>query len=360
MWESKRSRGRPNNSLTHLTRHADANVGPNISKEFTMLLQALLGLFFVAPANAQSIIKIDGSSTVFPITEAVSEEFQTSKRGSVRVTVGISGTGGGFKKFCRAETDIQNASRPISTSEMENCRKTGVKYLELPIAYDAVVVAVNPQNDWASEMKIEDLKKMWSPEAQGKITKWNQINPKWPDQPFKLYGAGSDSGTFDFFTEAVVGKAKSSRGDYTASEDDNTIVTGLSKDKMALGYLPMAYYETNKAKMKALSIIGHEKQAKAVQPSRATVENSTYYLARPVFIYVSEASLKKPEVREFVEFYLTNSPQLVPEVKYVALPAKAYEIAKDHLKKNKVGTIFGGKEAVGVKIEELLKREASL
>lgn len=338
-----------------------------------MFLTFAFSLLVGSSAHANSLVKVDGSSTVFPITEAVSEEFQIAQKGKVRVTVGVSGTGGGFKKFCRGETDVQNASRPISTSEMANCRKAGINYIELPIAYDAVVVVVNPKNDWLNEISIDDLKKVWEPGAQGKITSWKQINAAWPEEKLKLFGAGSDSGTFDFFTEAVVGKAKSSRGDYTASEDDNTLVTGVSGDRYALGYLPMAYYETNKAKLKALAVSGGgahgetkpagKKPApapKAVAPSRESVENSTYYLARPVFIYVSEKSLKRPEVKNFVEFYLTNGPALVPEVKYVALPAKAYEMGKEHLQKGRVGTVFNGKEAVGMKIEDLLKREAAM
>lgn len=323
-----------------------------------MMFAVLFSVLASFGAKAQSTIKIDGSSTVFPITEAMAEEFQTSKRGAVRVTVGISGTGGGFKKFCRGETDIQDASRPISTGEMEECKKTGVKYVELPIAYDAIVVAVNPKNDWLSEITVDELKKIWSPDAQGKITQWNQVNPKWPAQNLKLFGAGSDSGTFDFFTEAVVGKAKSSRGDYTASEDDNTLVTGIGNDKFALGYIPLAYFDSNKAKMKAVAVAAPK--GKATLPSRETVEKATYYLSRPIFIYVSEKSLAKPEVREFAEFYLKNSAKLVPEVKYVALPAKAYEMGAEHLKKNRVGSVFGGKEAVGLKIEDLLKREAAM
>lgn len=314
-------------------------------------------LLFALNVQAASTIKVDGSSTVFPITEAMAEEFQTSKRGEVRVTVGISGTGGGFKKFCRGETDVQDASRPISKSEMDTCQAAGIKYMELPIGYDAIIVAANPKNDWLKEISVEDLKKMWAPEAQGKITTWNQVNPKWPKDTFKLFGAGSDSGTFDFFTEAIVGKAKSSRGDYTASEDDNTLVTGIGNDKQALGYLPMSYYEANKAKLKPLPIVN---KGKSVAASTATVENATYYLARPIFIYVSEKALAKAEVKEFVEFYLKNAAKIVPEVKYVALPGKAYDLAQEHLKKNKLGTVFGGREAVGLKIEDLMKRETTM
>jgi phosphate transport system substrate-binding protein len=255
-----------------------------------MLLNVLLSVFASATvAHAQvPTIKIDGSSTVFPITEAMAEEFQTSKKGAVRVTVGISGTGGGFKKFCRGETDVQNASRPIQTSELEICRAAGIKFFELPIAYDATAVVVRFKKTFLKCISFYELKKMWAPEAQGKIMKWSDVNPAWPKDAFKLYGAGSDSGTFDYFTEAIVGKSKSSRGDYTASEDDNTLVTGVANDKNALGYVPLAYYEENKGKLKVLGIIGGAKAPKkneAVLPSRETVETGAYLpLSRPIFI----------------------------------------------------------------------------
>lgn len=316
-------------------------------------------------ANAETkVIKVDGSSTVYPITEAVAEEFQAANKGATKVTVGISGTGGGFKKFCRAETDIQDASRPITAAEMEDCKKAGVKYFELPIGYDATVVAVNTKNDWVKDITVDDLKKIWEPAAQGKIMKWKQVNPAWPDKEFKLYGAGSDSGTFDYFTEAIVGKAKSSRGDYTASEDDNTLIKGIAGDKFSLGYIPMSYYMENKKTLKALAVIGGEKAPvkTGVLPSKETVENGTYYpLSRPLFIYVSEAAVKKPEVKEFVQFYLKNAGKIVAEVKYVSLPNKAYEMATEHFSKGKLGTVFNSKEShVGLKIEELLKKEASM
>lgn len=315
----------------------------------------LLCLFLSSQVFAATpVIKIDGSSTVFPITEAMAEEFQNEKKGQIKVTVGISGTGGGFKKFCRAETDVQGASRPIQKSEMTTCKSAGVKYFELPVAYDATVVVVHPKNDWVKSIKVEELKKLWEPSAQGKIKKWNQINPAWPDANIKLYGAGSDSGTFDYFTEAVVGKAKSSRGDYTASEDDNTLVQGVSNDKYALGYIPLAYYEENKSKLKALAVAG-------VEPSRQTVENGKYTpLSRPIFIYANETSSKRPEVKEFIEFYLKNAADLVPQVKYVPLPKKAYDLARENFKSGKIGTAFGGHSEVGLKIEALLKKETSL
>jgi phosphate transport system substrate-binding protein len=329
-----------------------------------MRIFTLLSLLLATAAQAESpLIKIDGSSTVFPVTEAVSEEFQASKKGAVRLTVGISGTGGGFKKFCRGETDVQNASRPIQAKEMEDCRKAGVKYYELPVGFDAIAIVVNPSNKLNS-ISVDDLKKMWEPEAQGKITKWNQINAQWPDQELKLYGAGADSGTFDYFTEAVVGKAKSSRGDFTASEDDNTLVQGVANDKGALGFVPLAYYENNKSKLKLLSLVGGDKSPKknvAVKPSKKSVIDGSYFpLSRPIFIYVSDVGYKKAEVAEFVQFYLKQGPKLVEEVNYIPLPAKAYTMGASNLKKNKLGTAFGGHSDVGLTIEQILKKEATL
>lgn len=325
----------------------------------------LVGVYASAAGTAETtVIKADGSSTVYPIMEAMAEEFQTLKKGTVKVTAGISGTGGGFKKFCRGETDIQDASRPITTAEMEDCKKAGIKYFELPIAYDATVVAVNLKNTWLKEITVADLKKIWEPSAQGQIMKWNQVNPTWPDAEFKLYGAGSDSGTFDYFTEAIVGKAKSSRGDYTASEDDNTIIKGIAGDKFALGYVPMSYFMENKKTLKAIAIIGGEKAPlkTGVLPSKETVENSTYYpLSRPLFIYINEASAKKSEVKEFVQFFLKSSPTIVPSVKYVALPKPAYDTAMKHFNNGRLGTVFNSKEShVGLKIEDLLKKESSM
>jgi phosphate transport system substrate-binding protein len=277
------------------------------------------------------------------------------------VTAGVSGTGGGFKKFCRGETDIQDASRPITGAEMADCKKIGVQYIELPIAYDATVVAVNVKNP-LNEITVAQLKKMWEPAAAGKILKWNQVDSKWPDSDLKLFGAGSDSGTFDYFTEAIVEKAKSSRGDYTASEDDNIIVKGISGDKNALGYLPMSYYMENTKTLKALAIIGGDKAPvkTGVLPSKETVENGTYFpLSRPLFLYINVKSANRPEVREFVNFYLDHAPAIVQEVKYIALPAKAYKMASEHFAKGKIGTVFATGSHIGVKIEDLMKKETS-
>lgn len=304
---------------------------------------------------SNAIVRIDGSSTVYPITEAVSEEFQREQR--TKVTVGISGTGGGFKKFCRGEIDITGASRPILEKEMQACKEAGIEYIELPVAYDALTVVVNPKNDFIKSMTVEELKTLWAPEAQQKINTWNQVNPSWPDKEIKLFGAGADSGTFDYFTEAIVGKAKSSRGDYTASEDDNVLVQGVSNDGGALGYFGYAYYEENQDKLKAVPIVAKEGAA-PVSPSMETVMDGSYQpLSRPVFLYVKAESAKnKPEVKAFVDYYLANAPELVAEVKYVPLPAEEYEAVKQHWLSGKTGTGFGGVPEIGVKIKDLLER----
>jgi phosphate transport system substrate-binding protein len=328
------------------------------SVKSTVLAAALAGAVF-APAAMADIVKVDGSSTVFPITEAVAEEFQKANKGKYKVTVGISGTGGGFKKFCRGETDISNASRPILKKEMEECKAAGVNFIEMPVAYDALTVVVNPKNTWLDKgITVAELKQIWSPDAQGKVTNWNQINPAWPNQPIKLFGAGSDSGTFDYFTEAVVGKAKSSRGDYTASEDDNVLVTGVSRDQGALGYFGYAYYAENKGKLKSVPIIWKD-GGKAVSPSLETVIDGTYQpLSRPMLVYVNAKSVDKPEVRAFLDFYMKNGEKLIKEVKYVPLPAKAYPFNLETVNKRVLGTKFGGENKVGMTIEELMKLEA--
>ena len=269
-----------------------------------------------------------------------------------------SALGGGFKKFCRGETDVQNASRPITAKEMEDCAKAGVKYYEIPVAFDALTVVVNPKSP-CKQLSVAELKTMWEPAAQGKITKWNQVNPAFPDAPLKLFGAGADSGTFEYFTEAATGKSKSSRGDYTASEDDNVLVQGVQRDVNAIGYFGYAYYAENKDKLKAVAIVNSA--GKAVEPSEAAVVDGSYNpMARPIFIYVSDSGYKRAEVKDFVEYYLANGANMAKEVKYVPLPAKSYMLSADHLKKGKMGTVFGGKNEIGIKIEDLLAREAKL
>ena len=308
----------------------------------------------VSSVQSQGVptVKVDGSSTVYPITEAIAEDFQKAKKGAARVTVGVSGTGGGFKKFCAGDIDIANASRPIKDSEIAQCKKAGISFIELPVAYDALTVVVNKNNNWAKNLTTAELKKIWEPGAKGKITNWNQVRPGFPNAPLKLYGPGADSGTFDYFTEAINGKSKASRTDFTPSEDDNVLVQGVSRDKNALGYFGYAYYDANKSKVNAVSVNG-------VMPSRQTVENGKYQpLARPIFIYVNSKAAQRPEVKHFVEYYLTNGAKAAQSVKYVPLPAKAYKTALSHFKKPKVGTVFVGKSDVGITIDELLQMEA--
>jgi phosphate transport system substrate-binding protein len=295
-------------------------------------------------------IAIDGSSTVFPITEAVAEEFR-KEQPNVQVTVGIAGTGGGFTRFCNGETLIQDASRPITAKEIEACGAKAIEYIELPVAYDGLAVVVNPQNTWASCLTVAELKKIWEPTAQGTVTNWNQVRPGFPDAPLKLYGAGTDSGTFDYFTEVINGKAKDSRGDYTASEDDNTLVQGVAGDKNALGYFGLAYYEENKSKLKDVQVDGGKG---CVTPTQATVEGGTYVpLSRPLFIYVRKDAAAKPEVKAFVDYYLKNAATLASDVGYVKFPDKFYTLVTTRWTSGKVGTMYAN-AAAGATLEQLL------
>ncbi len=270
-------------------------------------------------------IKIDGSSTVYPITEAIAEEFRASYP-KVRVSVGVSGTGGGFQKFSRNETDINDASRPIKAGEQQACKDNNIDYLELKVAIDGLAVLINKSNDWVDHFTVEELKKIWEPAAQGKITNWNQIREGWPDKPFNLYGPGVASGTYDYFTEAIVGQSGSSRGDYTASEDDNVLVQGIAGDKNALGFFGLAYYEENRDKLK---LVGVDNGSGVILPTSETVRDGSYSpLSRPVFVYVNSEAAKREEVVKFVDFYLDNAATLVPDVGYIALPAEEYKKGK--------------------------------
>lgn len=293
---------------------------------------AVVASILVPNAMAQTI-KIDGSSTVFPITEAVAEDFQTSNKGKIKATVGISGTGGGFKKFCRGETDISNASRPISAREIDECKKAGVEYIELPVAMDALTVVVNTKNTWAKKMTVEELRRLWEPSAQGKVKTWRQVNAAWPDTPVVLFGPGADSGTFDYFTEVIVGKAKSSRGDYTASEDDNVLVRGVEGTTGGLGYFGYAYYYENRDKLQAVAVVNDRGQA--VVPGVDSVMDGSYRpLSRPIFIYVNTRSLQRDEVKNFVKFYMDSARALVTEVKYVPLSDRQYNENWERVKKS--------------------------
>lgn len=321
--------------------------------KFGIAMMLLAGFSAGYAHAAEKIIKIDGSSTVYPITEAVAEEFQKAQK--IKVTVGESGTGSGFKKFCRGETEIVDASRPITQKEIDACKEGGVQFVELPIAYDALTIVVNSKNDWVKSLTVEELKKIW--QSGSSIKNWKQVNAAYPDKVMGLYGPGTASGTFDYFTEAINGKSKSSRTDYTPSEDDNVLVQGVAGNVGGLGYFGMAYYEENKDKLRAVPV-AVKAGATPVLPSEEAVKNGTYQpLSRPLFIYVNAtAAAFKPEVKAFVNFYLENAPELVKEVKYVPLPAEDYTAVKAHFKAMKPGTGFGGKPEVGIKITDLLDR----
>ncbi len=307
-------------------------------------------------APAPQVIKIDGSSTVFPISEAVAEEFQKAHR-EVKVTVGESGTSGGFKRFCAGETDLSDASRAIAKIELDTCGKASIAFIELPIAYDGLAVVVNPKNTWASSMTVAELKRLWEPAAEGKVTKWNQVRPDWPDKPIHLFGPGVASGTFDYFTEAVVGKQKASRGDYTSSEDDNVLVQGVAGDESALGYFGLAYFEQNQNKLKLVPVDdGNDQNGKgAILPTPDTVRGGTYRpLSRPLFVYISQKALGRPEIKSFAEFYLSKGPALVREVGYVPLSDREYQLVNQRFTSGTMGTMFGGAIESTATLETLL------
>ncbi len=320
-------------------------------------MAALFGLLTVIPLHAADIVKIDGSSTVFPATEAVAKEFQKAEKGKTTVNVGVSGTGGGFQRFCRGETDISNASRPITDEEQKSCAKNGIEFIELPVALDALTVVLNHKNAWLDCLTVDELKTIWESAAQGKINNWKQVRSTFPDRPLVLFGPGTDSGTYDYFADAVVG-AKKLRNDYTASEDDNVLVQGVFDDVNALGFFGFAYYAENKGKLKAVPISW--KGSKPVLPSLETAKNASYQpLSRPVFIYVNKKMAdEKPHVARFVEFYTDKDhAALIEKTGYVPLPNTAYDAALAKFTKRITGTVFHGAE-VGVGIEELMKRES--
>jgi phosphate transport system substrate-binding protein len=312
--------------------------------------------------RAPAVITLDGSSTVFPISEAVAEEFQKANAG-MQVTVGISGTGGGFQKFCRGETDISNASRPISGTERKACADAGITYIELPVAYDGIAIVVNPKATWADRITTAELKALWAPEAQGKVSRWGQVRQGWPDREVHLFGAGVDSGTYDYFTQAIVGKEGASRGDFTSSEDDNVLVQGVSGDELALAFMPFAYYEENKDRLKLVPVDDGKEDngAGAVAPSLEAIKTGTYQpLSRPVFIYVSAKALARAEVLRFAEFYVAQAGTLATEVGYVPLGDAGYQLVAAHLAARTTGSVFehGGSQ-VGLTIEQLLSRETA-
>ena len=276
-------------------------------------------------------IAIEGSSTVLPITQAAAEGFN-QQNPEVRITVGGAGTGDGFEAFCSGETQISDASRPIEEEEAQTCQENGVEFIELPVALDALSVVVNPRNDFADDITIDQLRTLWEPEAERQITQWNQVNPEWPSQQINLYGPGTQSGTFDYFTEEVVGKSKESRSDYQASEDDNVLVQGVAGDPNALGYFGLSYYLQNQQQLKGLTVEG-------VVPSAETAQSGEYPLARPLFIYVSTQALEEnPSIEEFVNFYLENVNQFVEQVQYVPLPESGVQEARERFQNRTTGT----------------------
>ena len=305
---------------------------------------------------ATPVIRIDSSSTVYPITQAIAKQFQADPNNRGQVEVKISGTTGGFEKFCAGKTDINDASRPILQAEMETCKKNGVRYMEFPIAFDALSIAVNPQNNWAKDITIAELKKIWEPAAQGKILRWNQVRSTWPDRPLKLFGAGGKSGTFDYFTEATVGKARASRKDYTASEDDEVLVNGINQDPNALGYFGYAYYQENKSKLKLLAV---DNGNGAILPSTQTVEKNQYQpFSRPLFIYVNlRASSNRKLLSKFVILYINKVATIADSMGYVPLPEAVRDINYINFNKGKTGTVFAGKARLNTKISDLLPKK---
>ncbi|MGK7893070.1 MAG: PstS family phosphate ABC transporter substrate-binding protein [Xenococcus sp. (in: cyanobacteria)] len=321
------------------------------------LSTAFLAVSCSLASQESSSIKIDGSSTVYPITKAIVGRFQASQESPVEIDIEFSGTGGGFDKFCRGETDISNASRPIQLDEMAACEQAEVRYIELPVAFDALTVVVNPQNNWLDNITLEELAKIWSTTAQQKITRWNQVRSSFPDEPLNLYAPGSDSGTFDYFTEAVIGEAGVSRTDYIASEDDDVLVAEVKQDPNALGYFGLAYYEQHADEIKA---VGIDSGNGPVLPSKGTVVGAIYQpLSRPLFIYVNAVSAQNnPALRQFIDFYLAEAPETVSEVGYIPLPEEAYQIDKVTFHRGEVGTVFEGKSQFNLTISELLRKQA--
>ena len=311
--------------------------------------------------GAAGVVAVDGSSTVFPIAEAVAEEYRRVEP-EARVTVGVSGTGGGFEKFCAGETDISSASRPIRAVESEACAAAGIEFVELPIAYDGIAVVVHAENDWVETLTPDDLRRMWEPAAQGAVTRWNHVRPEWPDRELHLFGPGIDSGTFDYFTQAIVGEPGAGRGDFTSSEDDNVLVQGVSNDELALGFFGYAHYEENRDRL-GLSAIddGDDTNgAGAIRPSPATVRDGTYQpLSRPVYLYVDPRALDRPEVAGFVSYFLTEGADLVREVGYVSLTDREYALVQRRLEDRVVGTMYCGPGEGGgevASLEALLSR----
>ena len=314
---------------------------------------AAIFVVFATGACGAGTTDIDGSSTVFPITEAMVEEWGQSIGGSARLVIGISGTGGGFKKFCSGETDINDASRPIKASEVEKCAEGGVEFIELPVAIDGLTVAVHPENDFAECLTVDELQTMWEPRAEGKINRWNQVRPEWPDDRLRLYGPGVDSGTFDYFTEMVNGETQASRGDFTSSERDNVLVQGIAGDRSSLGYFGYSFFVENRDKLKMVAIDGGDG---CVFPTDETINNGAYApLSRPLFIYVSKEAWEQQEVKDFVSYYVSfDRAGLLKELGFVPFPKAVHNLVLDRFERGLTGTIFGGEDPQPGTVEEIL------
>ena len=314
---------------------------------------AIVFLIFATGACGAETTDIDGSSTVFPITEAVVEDWGKSIGGSARLVIGISGTGGGFKKFCNGEIDINDASRPIKASEVEKCAEAGVEFIELPVAIDGLTVGVNPDNDFVHCLTIDDLHAMWRPEAEGEVDRWNQVRPEWPDVTLRLYGPGVDSGTFDYFTETVNGEAQASRGDFTSSERDNVLVQGIAGDRSSLGYFGYSFFVENQDILKMVAIDGGDG---CVSPTDETINNGSYSpLSRPLFIYVSKEAWEQQQVKDFVSYYVSyDRADLLRELGFVPFPVEVHDLVSERFERGLTGTIFGGASPQTGTVEEVL------
>jgi len=332
----------------------------------SLLRASLLSLIVLAagcmPHAAQEsrngLIVIDGSSTLYPIAEAIAEEFQRTRQ-HVRVSVGISGTGGGFNKFCRGEIAINGASRPISASEVAACADAGITFYELLIAFDALTIVVNPKNHWLTEISVDELRALWQPSAQGHLQRWSQLNPDWPDAPVQLFGAGAASGTFDYFAEAVVGRPRALRGDFAASEDDNQLVSGIASNPHALGFLGYAYYNAHQDRLRAVPVRSSPTTAAVAPSARAALDGSYRPLARPLLLYVNAAELaRNQQLRELLHFALHASTALIEDVGYIALPTHAQQLAQDRIDGGRTGSMFNGHAEVGLNLDALLARTA--
>lgn len=329
---------------------------------FAMLITAVLLLASACRCPERESVTIDGSSTVYPISEAVAEEFLAWRRSNdmpndVRITIGVSGTGGGFEKFCGGELDVTGASRPIKPIEVERCEANGISYLEIPVAYDGVAVVVNPQNDWVDYLTVDELRRMWEPEAQNRIMSWSDIREGFPDEPLRLFGAGVDSGTYDYFTKAIVGTEHASRGDYTSSEDDNVLVQGVGGSRLGIGYFGFAYYDENRDLLRAVPIVnGDPAEVEGVLPTVETIGRGTYDpLARPIFVYVRLDAMARRGVSEFMEYYLNEGTSFVRGAGYIPLPEATYELARERLRNRVTGSIMAGAGSqVGVDLAALL------